>query len=51
MQPSARGVSTGTLRRLIAAGVLTAYRLGPRLLRVDPVDVDRLLVRVNAVQR
>ena len=45
------GVSTRTLRRLIAAGALTAYRLGPRILRVDSADVDRLLVRVRAAQR
>jgi len=45
------GVSTRTLRRRIADGALTGYRMGPRVLRVDPDDVDRLLVRVNAGQR
>lgn len=39
------GVSTRTLRRRIACGELTAYRTG-RLIRVDPIDVDRLLVMI-----
>ncbi len=33
------GVSVRTVRRYIAAGVLTGYRLGPRLLRVDTAEV------------
>lgn len=33
------GVSVRTVRRYIAAGVLTGYRLGPRLLRVDSAEV------------
>lgn len=40
------GLSVRTLRRRIAAGLLPAYRSGPRVLRVDPADVDRLMVRV-----
>lgn len=39
------GISARTLRRHIAAGDLTAYRCG-RLLRLDPDDVDRMMVRV-----
>ncbi|HMM96125.1 helix-turn-helix domain-containing protein [Phycicoccus sp.] len=39
------GISTKTLRRHIAAGALTAYRCG-RLIRLDPDDVDRMMVRV-----
>jgi excisionase family DNA binding protein len=35
-------VSTRTLRRYIAQGRLTGYRVGPRLLKVDLDDVDRL---------
>ena len=31
------------LRRRIAAGKLRAYRDGPKILRVDPTDVDKLL--------
>lgn len=36
-------LSTKTLRRRIAAGKLRAYRDGPKILRVDPNDVDKLL--------
>ena len=35
-------ISTKTLRRMIAAGELRAYRFGPRLLRVDLNEVDAL---------
>jgi excisionase family DNA binding protein len=35
-------VSTRTLRRYIAHGRLTGYRVGPRLLKVDLDEVDRL---------
>lgn len=37
------GVSTRTLRRWIAAGRLTGYRVGPQLIRLDPAEVDALL--------
>lgn len=40
------GLSTKTLRRRIASGALVAYRNGPRVLRVDPNEVDRMMVRV-----
>ncbi|GAA2469333.1 helix-turn-helix domain-containing protein [Terrabacter carboxydivorans] len=43
------GLSTKTLRRRIASGVLAAYRSGPRLLRVDPDDVDQMMVRIPTV--
>ncbi|WP_082956781.1 helix-turn-helix domain-containing protein [Mycolicibacter sinensis] len=33
------GVSTRTLRRYISAGRLTAYRIGPRLIRLDADQV------------
>jgi excisionase family DNA binding protein len=36
-------VSTRTLRRWIADGRLNAYRAGPRLLRIDPADVDAMM--------
>lgn len=39
------GVSIRTLRRRIACGHLAAYRTG-RVIRVDPGDVDRLLVPI-----
>jgi excisionase family DNA binding protein len=36
-------VSVRTLRRWIAHGRLNAYRAGPRLLRIDPEDVDAMM--------
>lgn len=42
------GLSTRTLRRRIAAGDPTAYRNGPRVIRLDPNDVGRLMVRIPA---
>ena len=40
------GLSIRTLRRRIAAGELAAYRNGPRVIRLDPSEVDRLMVRI-----
>lgn len=40
------GVSTKSVRRWIASGQLAGYRMGPRLLRVDPDDVDRMLTLI-----
>lgn len=51
-QAAARtGLSTRTLRRRISAGQLIAYRNGPRLIRLDPNDVDQLMVRVRTLTR
>ena len=38
------GVSTKTIRRYIAAGRLTAYRFGPRMIRLDADQVRRELL-------
>ena len=43
------GISAQTLRRRIACGELVAYRTG-RLIRVDPDDVDHLMVRIPTVR-
>ncbi|HYO86253.1 MAG TPA: helix-turn-helix domain-containing protein [Dermatophilaceae bacterium] len=40
------GLSIRTLRRRIASGDLTAYRSGARIIRVDPDDVDQMMVRI-----
>ena len=40
------GVSPRTIRRRIADGAITAYRSGPRLIRVDPAEVDAALLRI-----
>lgn len=37
------GVSTKTVRRYIAAGRITGYRAGPKLIRVDLNELDALL--------
>jgi excisionase family DNA binding protein len=37
------GVCERTLRRRIADGTLTAYRLGPRLIRIDLTELGALL--------
>lgn len=39
-------VSTRTLRRYIAQGRLTGYRVGPRLLKVDLNEVEQLARRI-----
>lgn len=38
-----------TIRRYIAAGRLTAYRIGPRLIKVDPVEIDQLPLLIHTV--
>jgi len=37
------GVSQKTIRRRIADGSLTGYRMGPRILRVDLNELDALI--------
>ncbi len=37
------GINVRTLRRYIAAGRVTAYRMGPRLIRVDRAELDAML--------
>ena len=39
------GVHPGTLRRWIREGRLTAYRVGPRRLRIDPASLNDLVRR------
>lgn len=46
------GVTPRTLHRRIAQGELVAYRSGPRIVRLDPADVDALLAPTKTpVQR
>lgn len=37
------GCNPRTIRRYITRGLLTGYRLGPRLLRVDLNELDELM--------
>lgn len=41
------GVNTRTVRRYIAAGKITAYRVGPKLVKVDAADLETLLTPVG----
>lgn len=42
------GVSERTIRRYIASGRLTGYRVGARLIRVDLSQLDRALTPIGA---
>ena len=42
-------IEFGMLRRWVASGRLPAFRYGPRLIRVEPQEVDRLMCAVNPV--
>lgn len=42
------GFNEKTIRRYIAAGRLTGYRIGPRALRVDAAEVEALAQPVPA---
>lgn len=41
--------STKSVRRLISRGDLPAYRYGPRLIRIDPRDLDKLRQPVTRI--
>lgn len=43
------GISHRTLRYWIAEGRLTAYRVGPRLVRLDAREVDALVEPIPTV--
>jgi excisionase family DNA binding protein len=39
-------VSTRSIRRWMSQGLITGYRVGPRLIKVDLDDLDRLAVPI-----
>lgn len=41
------GVSVNTIRNYIAKGLITAQRVGPKLLKFNPADLDKAAHRVN----
>ncbi len=43
--------STRTLRRMIERGELTAYRIGPKLLRIDVKEADRVFTATAGDER
>lgn len=45
------GVSERTIRRWIADGRLVGYRVGPRLLRVDRVELEALFSAIPTTNR
>ena len=46
------GVHPRTIRRRIADGTITGYRVGTRSIRLDPAEVDeKLLQPIPAVER
>jgi excisionase family DNA binding protein len=44
------GVSTKTIRRWISAGIITGYRMGPRLIRIDLNEIDAMLRPIPAAE-
>lgn len=44
-------VSVDTIRRLIAAGKLTGYRLNNRIIRVDQAEVDACFHPIPTIHR
>jgi len=42
-----RKVSTRTVRRWISDGRLRAWRVGPRLVRIDPADLDQMTRQIE----
>jgi len=45
------GVGERTIRRWVSKGRLTAYRLGPRIVRIDLNEVDQRLCKPIPVGR
>jgi excisionase family DNA binding protein len=43
-------VSQLTIRRWIAAGKITGYRVGPKLIRIDLDELDQLAQQIPTVQ-
>jgi hypothetical protein len=52
VKPSAQyaGVCEKTIRNWIAAGLITGYRVGPKLIEVDLDEIDRIIRPVPAVR-
>lgn len=44
-------VSTRSIRRWIASGLIPGYRVGPRLVKVDLNDLDKLARRIPTARR
>lgn len=44
------GVNIGTIRRWLRAGHVSAVRVGPRNLRFDPAELDKVFQPVGGAQ-
>jgi excisionase family DNA binding protein len=44
-------MSTRTIRRYVADGLITGYRIGPRAIRVDLAEIDQLARPIAAAPR
>ena len=43
-------VTPRTVRRMIARGQLTGYRLGGRLIRIDEIEIEHCLVEIPSAR-
>lgn len=41
------GVTPNTVRNYVAQGLLTAHKIGPKLLKFDPAELDRINLKVD----
>ncbi|WP_201368402.1 helix-turn-helix domain-containing protein [Mycobacterium intracellulare] len=41
------GVSPNTVRNYVAQGLLTAHKVGPKLLKFDPAELERIAYKVD----
>ena len=44
------GIDSTTLRRMVAKGQVTGYRIGPRLIRFDLEELDALMRPIPATK-
>lgn len=44
------GIQAWTLRRWISRGLLPGYRIGPRAIRVDLDDIDKMVHRIPSAE-
>jgi excisionase family DNA binding protein len=43
------GVGARTIRRYLSEGRLTAHRLGPKLIRIDAAELERLHTPIGGI--
>jgi DNA-binding transcriptional MerR regulator len=45
--PDHLGASVKTIRNYMARGLITPHRVGPKLLKFDPAELDRIVSRTR----